>query len=455
MKRIGRYIIRGLLGRGGMGKIYKVELPVTGKIFALKLLDPDPLVAKLLGIERLNDLFFSEARNMARLNHPNIVAIHDFDQHDEKPFYVMDFFANNLGTMIGESHRIESPSRPLAVDKALDYVRQTLNGVACLHDAGIYHRDIKPFNLLVTAWDMVKICDFGLSKLRGETFAGPRNLNVGSPFYAAPEQESNPDAIDQSADLYSVGVLFYRMLTGKLPYLGPDRARFRPASRINADLDEPWDRFLSKAMASDPQNRFADAGDMIEALEGLKHHWNEQKEKSCALPIQPPPPEQRCTISEPIRTAPLKVPAKEAGTVFGLDHLWRPKKYVYPDYRLERASQLVTDQASGLTWQRSGSGNCLDWIQAGTYVDRLNETAWEGRRTWRLPTVSELTTLLRPTPQGDQLCIAPVFDNTQRWIWSVDRRTFITAYYADIELGFIGWQDLSAPFYVRAVCDMR
>ena len=124
MRRIGRYIIRGLLGRGGMGKIYKVELPVIGKIFALKLLDPDPLVAKLLGIERLTDLFFSEARNMAGLNHPNIVAIHDFDQHDEKPFYVMDFFANNLGTMIGESHRIESPSRPLAVDKALDYVRQ-------------------------------------------------------------------------------------------------------------------------------------------------------------------------------------------------------------------------------------------------------------------------------------------------------------------------------------------
>ena len=191
MKRIGRYLIRGLLGRGGMGKVYKVELPAIGKIAALKLLDPDPVVAKLLGIERLRNLFISEARTMSGVNHPNIVAIHDFDWHAEKPFYVMDFFANNLGAMIGESYRTEVPSRRIVVDKALDYTRQTLDGLACLHDAGIYHRDIKPFNLLVTAWDTIRICDFGLSKLRGEAYAGPANLNVGSPYYAAPEQEKN------------------------------------------------------------------------------------------------------------------------------------------------------------------------------------------------------------------------------------------------------------------------
>lgn len=455
MKRIGRYIVRGLLGRGGMGKVYKVELPSLGKVFALKLLDPDPLLAKLIGIERLNALFDSEARTMAGLNHPNIVAIHDYDQHNEKPFYVMDFFANNLGAMIGESRRTEAPSRMIAVDKALNYIRQTLNGVACLHDAGIYHRDIKPYNLLVTAWDTVKLCDFGLSKLRGETFAGPANLNVGSPFYSAPEQETSPDSIDQSADLYSVGVILYRMLTGMLPYTGTDRNAYLPASRINQDLDERWDRFLSKAISHAPHERFANASDMMAALDEMEQHWQDQKEQVCALPHSPTASEHLLKTKKPIRKIALKVPPKEAANLFGLDHLWRPKHYFHPDYEGEHPSLRITDHSTGLIWQRSGSGHSMDWHQAGIYIDHLNETAWEGCRTWRLPTVNELITLLRPTPQAGQLCIAPLFDATQRWIWSADRRTYVTAYYADIELGFIGWQDFSAPFYVRAVSDLR
>jgi serine/threonine-protein kinase len=453
MKRIGRYIIRGLLGRGGMGKVYKVELPALGKILALKLLDPDPLVAKLLGIEKLGALFETEARTMAGLNHPNIVAVHDFDRHGDKPFYVMDYFANNLGTMIGESHRIEAPSRPLAVDKTLDYIRQTLYGVGGLHDAGIYHRDIKPFNLLVTAWDTVKLCDFGLSKLHGETFAGPANLNVGSPYYAAPEQEASPDSVDQTADLYSVGVLFYRMLTGMLPRVGGDREKYRPVGRINPDLDEQWDRVLRRAIAPEPRERFADAAEMSAALDDLADHWRNQKERVCAFAPQPPAPAEADNAMCPIRKTALKVAPEEAGPLFGLDRLWRPRNYFQPDYAGERASRIVTDRATGLVWQRSGSQNCMDWPRAAAFIDHLNETGWEGRRHWRLPTVDELITLLRPTPGADQLCIAPLFDTTQRWIWSADRRTFIAAYYADIELGFIGWQDFSAPFYVRAVCD--
>lgn len=453
MKRIGRYVIRGLLGRGGMGKIYKVELPDLGKVFALKLLDPDPLVAKLMGIEKLTTLFVSEARTMARLNHPNIVAVHDLDRHDEKPFYVMDFFANNLGTIIGESQRVEAPSRKMDIDKALGYVRQTLNGVAGLHDAGIYHRDIKPFNLLVTAWDTVKLCDFGLSKLRGETFQGPANLNVGSPFYAAPEQEKNPDEVDQSADLYSVGVIFYRMLTGLLPYTAEDRGALRPASRINEDLDERWDRFLAKAVSVAAEERFADAAEMLTALDELTQHWEDRKERICAMPAEPPAPKAHRHAMTPIRKTPLKVPQRRAAELFGLDRLWRPKHYIQSNYESEPRSQLVTDRATGLTWQRSGSSHCVSWHQANAYIDHLNQTAWQGHRRWRLPTVNELTTLLQPTPQGDRMCIAPLFDTTQRWIWSADRRTYITAYYADIELGFIGWHDFSAPFYARAVCD--
>ena len=170
---------------------------------------------------------------MAGLNHPNIVSIHDYDQDRGKRFYVMDFYANNLGTMMGESYTVESPSRPIPVDRAIGYTRQYLEGIRCLHDAGIVHRDIKPFNLLVTPRDTVKICDFGLSKLRGETDAGPGNLKVGSPYYAAPEQERDPNSVDERADLYPVGVMLYRMLTGRLPSNQPVPIRLSPRCIIS------------------------------------------------------------------------------------------------------------------------------------------------------------------------------------------------------------------------------
>ena len=286
MRRIGRYIIQGLLGKGGMGKVYKVDLPPIGKIAALKLLDPDPLLTRLLGYEHLHRLFVQEAVTLAAIRHPNIIQIHDFDIAHGRPFYVMDFFANNLGTLMGESYRIERPARILSIDKAIDYADQTLSGLCGLHDAGILHRDIKPFNLLLSDRDTVKICDFGLSKLRGETFAGPANLKVGSPYYAAPEQEKNPDSADVRSDLYPVGVMLYRMLTGRLPDTTVQDKGFAPLSRLNPDLDEYWDAFMVQAIARRPEQRFPDAMAMRSALAELKLHWQGQKEKKVYFVFQ-------------------------------------------------------------------------------------------------------------------------------------------------------------------------
>ncbi|MDP3284273.1 MAG: serine/threonine-protein kinase, partial [Desulfobacterales bacterium] len=192
MNKIDRFEICGLLGIGGMGKVFKVKLPVIGKIAALKLLEPNPFLVSLIGAEKIKKLFISEAVTMANLRHPNIVEIWDFGESDGRPYYIMDYFCNNLGSMIGESYQAEIPSRIIRIDKAVHYARQILEGVSCLHHAGIIHRDIKPFNMLVTEQDRIKISDFGLSKLRGESFEGPPGLKVGSPWYAAPEQERDP-----------------------------------------------------------------------------------------------------------------------------------------------------------------------------------------------------------------------------------------------------------------------
>ncbi len=451
MRTIGRYIIEGLLGRGGMGRVFKVRLPIIDKIAALKILDPDPLVTQLMGIDKLRDLFIHEAVTMAGLNHTNIVTVYDYDEHNGKPFFVMDYFPNSLGTMIGELYTVETPSRPILVDNALNYTWQTLNGLDCLHDAGILHRDIKPFNLLVTARDTLKICDFGLSKIRHEAFAGPANLNVGSPYYAAPEQEADPDHVDVRTDLYSVGVMFYRMLTCHLPYLYDSAAGYRPPSDFHPDLDSQWDGFMEKAIARRPEERFGTAAAMRSALKDLQEHWERQREKSCALldPLMASRPIPRRTTPT-LRHFPLKLRTGQAAARFDLNALWQPNAYIQNDL-VQGNKETIEDRSTGLVWQRTGSGYPRTWQEANLYIRRLNEEVYGGVQNWRMPTVDELVTLLNPNPQGEALCIEPVFGKTQRWVWSIDRRSYVSAYYVDMELGFVGWQDFSAPYYVRAV----
>jgi serine/threonine protein kinase len=436
-----------------MGKVFRVELPPIGKIGALKLLAPDPLLSRLMGYERIRANFIKEAVTVAGLRHTNIIAIHDFDESQGQPFYIMDFYANNLGALMGETYRMEKPSRVLSTDKAIDYLDQTLSGLCCLHDAGILHRDIKPFNLLVTDQDTVKICDFGLSVLRGETFSGPTNLNVGSPYYAAPEQEADPDGIDARADLYPLGIMFYRMLTAHLPDLEGEPSAYLPPSRRNPHLDPHWDQFIARAMARHPDQRFSSASEMRTALCGLRDHWRRQKEKSCALVPSPSGSPLVATESDHLepRSRPIKCDPEKAAVEMDLDSLWRPRTYKINRFR-QQDKNTITDDLTGLTWQQSGSIYPRTWLQAHHYVAQLNARRFGGLQNWHLPTVDELITLLQPASQGRAMCIEPLFDTTQRWIWSSDRRSFIAAYFVDIELGYLGWQDFSAPFYVRAVC---
>jgi serine/threonine protein kinase len=446
MDKIGKYKIRGLLGRGGMSKVYKVELPVIGKIAALKLLAPDPVLIDLIGREKIRELFVSEAIKLANLRHPNIVQIWNFDEIDRRPFYLMDYYFNNLGNLIGETRWTDQPSRIIKLDKAIYFTRQILSGLACLHHAGIIHRDIKPFNILLTDTQTVKICDFGLSKLRGETVSAPSNLKVGSPWYAPPEQEDDPEGVDSKADLYSTGVTLYRMLTGRLPLNDADRP-----SRFNPDLDDAWDVFLSRSIDPDPQNRFASARQMSIELDGLAAAWQKRKENICRIADPAVEIEMQARVTPAkLRSRRVKVNPREAKRVFGVDDLWRPQNYVRNNFE-STPNGTITDQATGLVWQWSGSEYPLTWHAAADYIETLNQQRFADRDTWRLPTVNELMSLLARTPHGEDYCIEPVFDQNQVTLWSCDRRSFTAAWYVSVEMGFVGWQDFSAYYYARAV----
>jgi serine/threonine-protein kinase len=454
MKQIGKYKIRGLLGKGGMGRVYKAQLPVVGKIVALKALQPDPLLARLMGAEQVNALFLKEAITLGRLRHPNIVALLDCETGGKRPFYTMEYYAHNLGDMLGETFQVESTSRPLDPDRALNYTAQILRGLACLHHAGIVHRDVKPFNILITEYERVKICDFGLSKLHGERYRGPDNLNLGSPFYAAPEQEHDPDSAGPPADLYAVGVMLFRMLAGQLPPEA-DGQPPPPLARFNPDLDSQWDGVIARATATAPQDRYQRAAQMLAALENLRERWTMQRALTCAVPQEPVPPTPVKT-KPPVTTlrhTPLKYRPDAARELLLLDALWRPRDYA--DQEMDAQGEaLVIDAAHGLAWQRGGSVYPLDWHSARAAVAALNREKFAGRHNWRLPTMAELLSLVRPPARGRTLCLPPRFDLRQKWLWSADRRSFLAAWHVNLELGYAGWADLSSRLYLRAVSSM-
>lgn len=446
MKTIGRFTVSGLLGKGGMGKVFKIEYPVTGKICAMKLLDPQPLLVDLLGQQAIEEMFTAEAITMARIRHPHITEILDFDSHQGKLYYIMEFYCNNLGTMIGEGLITEDQSRVLSVEKAIHYTRQTLEGLACLHHAGIIHRDIKPFNLLLTDLDAIKLCDFGLSKLRGETLKGHQSLKIGSPYYASPEQEADPENVDMTTDLYSVAVMMFRMLTGRLPD-SPDQA----PSRYNPDLDDHWDAFILKGMAGNPEDRHTSAKEMIRELDDLARHWQEKKAAICAAPADLFDDPRTDIPHVTVRDQARKTSKTEARTIFGLNERMQPASYVTNRFTC-RSGEILCDETTGLCWQQSGTPYPVNWNEAGDYVRQLNQERFGGYDTWRLPTINELATLITPTPQGSDHCMEPVFDPGQKWLWSCDRCTYITAWYVSLDMGFVAYNDFSSYYHVKAVC---
>ncbi|MBF0514130.1 MAG: serine/threonine protein kinase [Desulfovibrionaceae bacterium] len=349
MRTIGKYEILGLLGKGGMGAVYKVRLPGAGRIMALKLLAARESLVELLGAGEVERRFLDEAQALGELEHQNIVRVCDFDHHRGRPFFVMEHYCDNLSVLIGEAGRVETPTRRLSLPRAVSYARQTLEGLARLHHAGIVHRDVKPGNLLLTGDGVVKIADFGLSAVRGRGATGPRSLKIGSPFYCAPEQERDPAAAGPPADLFSLSVTLERLLTGLIPK-EPGQRTVKP-SRLNADLDADWDAFFEKGRQARPGDRFQRARDMIEALDALFAAWNERLKAVCRLEESPEHHGKRLAIVRPfpggLRAAPVKAGPAQARLAFAVDMLWRPKPYLENDFA-DNGDATVSDAASGL-----------------------------------------------------------------------------------------------------------
>jgi serine/threonine protein kinase len=442
MNTIGRYQVVGRLGRGGMATVYKALAPVTGRLTAVKLLRPRDVLLDLVGEEGLCRAFLKEARVMGGLDHPHLARILDCDSHQGRPFFVLEYYAHSLGSFIGESYRVEAPSRLVSLGKTRDYLCQALLGLERLHFAGIVHRDIKPYNLMITSDDRVKIIDFGLSRVRGEESVRPPGMQVGSPFYAAPEQERAPESVDGRADLYSLAVMALRMLSGRL--FDSRKALTTLLDEVQVVCGKFWREWLEKGLRWRPEERFADAREMRLALQGL--------------PVVPGSPkaiaaEQWSWPVVPRRQA-KRILYKDIGDELDLDPLHRPRRFCCPQL-IDKGSSLCLDRFTGLTWQRLGAGFPLNWWQAGEYVRQLSERGEGGHGDWRLPTCEELRTVLSPSWACTGATAPSLFDPSVHWLWSCDPSTKKQAWSADVIEGFFERLDRDGTASVCAVRSSR
>lgn len=240
--------ILGLLGAGGMGAVYKARQPSLDRIVALKILPAGGAHGPNFA-ERFN----REARALARLNHPHIVSVHEFGQAGGLHYFIMEF-------VDGANLRSLQQRGRLSAREALQIIPQICDALQYAHDEGVVHRDIKPENVLVDRKGRVKIADFGLAKILG---LDPEVLRLtaegqvmGTPHYMAPEQIERPLTVDHRADIYSLGVVFYEMLTGDLP-LG----KFPPPSR-KVQVDVRLDDVVLRALENDPARRYQHASEV-------------------------------------------------------------------------------------------------------------------------------------------------------------------------------------------------
>ncbi len=264
-RTLGQYRIGPVIGRGSMGRVYQAEHEFLCRPCAIKVLNPG-LVARQ---PQIREQFWSEARVVANLVHPHVVTVHNLGSDRNYHFIEMEYVPG--GISLRETLIKEGPLEPVRVSKLM---RQVVQALGAAHQSGLVHRDVKPANVLLTKEGHAKLADFGLVRHRGDT-ESPVVKVAGTPTFMAPELFDGSPATPRS-DLYAVGVMFYYLLTARLPFAAdrisrlihlhrnqpvPDVQRLVP--QVNAELAN----LITRCMAKNPANRFASAQDLTEELD--------------------------------------------------------------------------------------------------------------------------------------------------------------------------------------------
>jgi serine/threonine-protein kinase len=300
----GRYRLEARLGEGGMGVVYRARHVLIDRVVALKLIRPD-----LRGETHLRAWMLREARAANRVDHAHIIDIHDIGETEEGELYlVMEY-------LVGTALSAELARGPLPIARGVDILEQMCAALARAHDLGVVHRDLKSDNILLTARggrkDFVKILDFGLAAIARDPRLAPKGAVFGTPEYMSPEQARGEEATPQ-ADLYALGVLFFEMLTGQLPFRSNDRETLlemqrsspppRPRS-IRPDAHPQGEAISLRLLEKDVRKRYRDAHHLQEELKALQRSlptqaWDVDGGGDAAAAPPPPPPPQSAGVIE-------------------------------------------------------------------------------------------------------------------------------------------------------------
>lgn len=261
---IGPYRIIEPLGQGGMATVFKAYHAMLDRYVAIKALHPafkeDP--SFLTRFER-------EARIVAKLDHPNIIPIYDFAEHEGTPYLVMRYIE-------GETLKSLLVQQPMPLERVLEILRPVTDALSYAHSQGVLHRDIKPSNILLSNDGHIYLTDFGLARTtQPGSSTLSRDMLIGTPQYISPEQAKS-ESVDERSDIYSLGVVLFEMLTGRVPFSADTPYSvihdhiYSPLpmpSSINPKLSPEIERVVLKALAKDPDARYRDARDLFQALE--------------------------------------------------------------------------------------------------------------------------------------------------------------------------------------------
>ena len=383
MQKIGRYEIVEKIGEGGMGTVYRAKMSTLNKEVALKVLSDFCAKDRVL-VER----FMREARIMADLpDYGHVVQVFDLDERDGKYFYAMEYIPLSLAEYIGDTaadtdqtRKVKRESRVVPVETAIDFTRQILGGLKVIHKAGVTHRDLSPQNILLKKdgkKHSAKITDFGIAGVKGSGLTRTGTSGIGKEIYVAPEQWESLRDSDERSDIYSLGILMYRLFTGKLP-MG---IRIKEPMELNPQVTRELNDVILKATEPETGDRYKSAVRMLEELDGISRERYSKGES--AKPRKP-------TSSRP----------SPDSNVIKRDGIYEAC-----------ANGIVKDTNTGLEW-KVGPDRDTDWNEAKSWVQSLNLDGGG----WRMPTMDELEGLFNHG-KGDRN-MTPLLKTTGWWVWS-------------------------------------
>jgi len=344
---LGTYQLCELLGKGGMSVVYLARHMLTEQEVAVKVLPPE-----LASQKELKTRFIEEARTLARLEHPNIVVLHNFFEQDGHLYLVMQYAeGETFDTIIAREGRVSAGD-------AVDIGIQVLRALEYAHDQGVIHRDIKPSNFIVRGDGSVKVMDFGLAKFMGSTKLTQTGLTMGTVRYMSPEQVRGKQ-VDHRSDLYSLGVAIYEAVTGKTPFDGETHFEIMqkhlttapPRPSQLADLPEELEATLMRALKKRLENRFQTAREFRHSLQRVPAYSTRRRPLSESMPpVRPGLLDMTAEITDlprprvklmPVALASLLLVLSVGAVVWAL---------------LDRSNRTTAARDGGATAKHNGSG---------------------------------------------------------------------------------------------------